>query len=272
MEKINILLADQQTDFQSAISSYFRPQYEINCLTPPAFDDLFKKPYLNFSIAIIDSGFSGSRGLEAIEVLKTSNPSRPIIFTTSQDTEQLCLCAYKLGTRDCFKKPYLLIDIIRSIELILKSKKERTGYRSNILLGKYANNLASESALQNNHPSIEKAKRYMEENFNKNFSIEHLAKKVCTSKFHFSRIFKKEIGITCTEYLNKVRITKAKNLLKNDQLSISEICFLTGFNDLTYFGKVFKTLEGVSPSTYRKNLTTNQYNFNRRERKDRRGE
>ena len=112
----------------------------------------------------------------------------------------------------------------------------------------------------------------MEENFNKNFSIEHLAKKVCTSKFHFSRIFKKQMGLTCTEYLNKVRVKKAKNLLNNDQLSISEICFLTGYNDLTYFGKVFKTLEGISPSDYRKNLTTNQYNFNRRERKDRRGE
>tara|TARA_Y100000294_G_scaffold129995_1_gene121911 strand:- start:693 stop:1064 length:372 start_codon:yes stop_codon:yes gene_type:complete len=123
-------------------------------------------------------------------------------------------------------------------------------------LSKYANNLASESALQNNHPSIEKAKRYMEENFNKKFSIEHLSKKICTSKFHFSRIFKKQLGITCTEYLNKVRITKAKSLLKNAQLSISEIWFLAGYNDLTYFGKVFKNLEGVSPSAYRKKLSS----------------
>jgi len=254
MEKIYFLLADNDTRIQYVISSYFKEKYNLSFLKPSVFDDLFKEPYLSSSIAIIDAGFSDNRGLEALKSLKTLKPSLPTIFTTSQSTEELCLNAFKCGARDYFKKPYVLIDIIQSIELILKSKKVGTGHRSNVLLDKDNNDLTKRPPLQKNHPNIEQAKKYMEENFSKCFSLDDLAEEACLSKFHFCRAFKKHERMTYSEYLNLVRITKAKNLLKNDLISISEICYLTGYNDLTYFGKVFKTLEGVSPSAYRKNL------------------
>ena len=254
MEKIYFLLADKDTNIQNITFIYFKEKYNLTFLKPSIFDDLFKEPYLSSCIAIIDAGFSAERGLEALKSLKTLKPSLPIIFTASQSTEELCLCAYKLGARDCFKKPYILIEIIQSIELILKSKKEGTGHRSNILLDKDNDNITKSPPFLKNHPNIEQAKKYMEENFSKSFSLDDLAEEACLSKFHFCRAFKRHECMTHSEYLNLVRITKAKNLLKNDLISISEICYLTGYNDLTYFGKVFKTLEGVSPSTYRKKL------------------
>tara|TARA_B100000315_G_scaffold217965_1_gene218927 strand:+ start:3441 stop:4211 length:771 start_codon:yes stop_codon:yes gene_type:complete len=256
MEKINFLLADKDIHLENTILPYFKEKYNLSLLKPSSFDDLFTEPYLNSSIAIVESAFSGDRGLEALKSLKTLNPSLPIIFTTSQDTEELCLCAYKLGARDCFKKPYIFIDIIQSIELILKSKKEGTGYRSNILSGKNANSLTKRPGLQKSHPNIEQAKKYIEENLSKSFSLDDLAAQTCLSKFHFCRVFKRHESMTCSEYLNLLRIRKAKTLLKNDCLSISEIFYLTGYNDLAYFGRVFKTLEGVSPSAYRKKISS----------------
>lgn len=256
MEKINILLAGEATDIQNIISSYFNEKYSLFFLTPPSFDDLIREPYLSSSIAIVDSGFSGNRGLEAIKNLKNLKPSLPIIFTTSQSTEELCLNAFKSGARDYFKKPCILIELIQSIELILKLKKKKRESRTNILLKKDADFLKKRPKSKINHPNIEKAKKLMEENFSKNFSLEDIAKKACLSKFHFCRVFKRHERITYSEYLNLIRITKAKNLLKNDLLSISETCYLTGYNDLTYFDRVFKNLEGVSPSAYRKKFSS----------------
>ncbi len=254
MEERRVLLADKETGIQNIIFSYFKEKYSLFFFTPLSFDDLFKEPYVSPSIAIIDSAFSGSRGLDALKSFKTFNPSLPIIFTTSQGTEELCLSAFKLGARDYFKKPYILIDIIQSIELILKSNKEEKGDRTNILLNQETHSSTKRPKFQKDHPNIEKAKKYIEENFSNNFSLDDLAKEACLSKFHFCRVFKKNERMSFNKYLNIMRISKAKNLLKNHLLSISEICYLSGFNDLTYFGRVFKKLEYASPSAYRKKL------------------
>lgn len=226
VEKTNILLAGRDSEFQDLIFSYFKVEYNLLLLLPPSFDDLFKNPFSNPSLAIIDSGFSGNRGLEALKDLKDSKSSLPVIFTSYQT--ELCFNAFKLGARDCFIKPFFVADIIDSIELILRGKKEKIEDRTDILISKYANSLVAETPIQNNHPSIEKAKRFIEENFRKTLSLDLLAETASKSKYHFCRLFKKQTGMTCTEYINVIRVREAKGLLKNNLMSISEICFLVG--------------------------------------------
>jgi len=254
MERLHILVAGGEAEIQDEIFSYFKDKYNLLMLMPPSIDCLFQKPFINSSLAIIDFGFSNYKGLQAIKRLKASKQSLPIIFSASHGAEELGFRAFKLGARDSFIKPFITTDLIHSIELILSSSREEKGNRSNVLLNKYAEIFVAETTLQNNNPAIEKTKKYIEENFTKTFSLDLLAGIAYKSKFHLCRKFKEQEGMTCSEYLNTVRIKEAKTLLKNYQLSISEICYLTGYNDLTYFGRVFKNLEGVSPSAYRKKL------------------
>jgi len=67
-------------------------------------------------------------------------------------------------------------------------------------------------------------------------------------------MFKKITGINFTDYLSRVRIEKAKNLLLNRNLRISEIAYEVGFQSLTHFNRVFKKITGQSPTEYRGQL------------------
>ena len=103
-------------------------------------------------------------------------------------------------------------------------------------------------------PLIAKAKEYIRENQAEDLSLGQVAKAVNTSTFYFCKMFKKVTGINFTDYLSRVRIEKAKNLLLNPNLRVSEIAFEVGFQSLTHFNRVFKRIVGHSPTEYRGQL------------------
>ena len=104
---------------------------------------------------------------------------------------------------------------------------------------------------QNIHPNIARVQKFMDANYDAPLSICRLADIACMSPYHFCRTFKKQSGDTCIEYLNKVRIKEAKQLLKSEWHPITEICYMVGFNDLTQFERIFKKLVSCCPTTYR---------------------
>ena len=99
---------------------------------------------------------------------------------------------------------------------------------------------------------IEKALRFIEKNMEKSLTLTEIAKESGMSKYYFSRTFKVSIGRSFKQYLTEKRIDRAKSLLANKDLNITEVCFLVGFNDLAYFDRVFRQKEGVTPSAFRK--------------------
>jgi AraC-like DNA-binding protein len=103
-------------------------------------------------------------------------------------------------------------------------------------------------------PVITKAKKYIEEHQTEDISLGEVAKAVNTSSFYFCKMFKKVIGINFTDFLTRLRLERAKNLLLNPNLRISEIAFEVGFQSLTHFNRVFKRILGQSPTNYRLQL------------------
>lgn len=71
------------------------------------------------------------------------------------------------------------------------------------------------------------------------------------SREHLSRSFKKYYGLTVTEYVNGLRINYASNLLLNTNISIIDICFDCGFQSLSYFYRIFRQKNGITPSDFR---------------------
>lgn len=103
-------------------------------------------------------------------------------------------------------------------------------------------------------PLIMKAKQFIEERKAENISMRDVAKVVNVSTFYFCKLFKKATGLTFTEYLSQVRISKAKNLLLNPNLRISEIAYEIGYQSLTHFNCTFHRIVGQSPTAYRKTI------------------
>ncbi|WP_152396569.1 helix-turn-helix domain-containing protein [Paenibacillus guangzhouensis] len=94
--------------------------------------------------------------------------------------------------------------------------------------------------------------QYIELHYMENLYLDHIAEIVETSPKYFSSYFKKTFGINYVEYLNKVRLSHAKELLKDSSLSISEIGEKTGYLNSSTFTTTFKKYYGISPSEYRK--------------------
>ncbi|MBI3849964.1 MAG: PocR ligand-binding domain-containing protein [Verrucomicrobia bacterium] len=103
-------------------------------------------------------------------------------------------------------------------------------------------------------PVITKAKQYIQEHFIEELSLDRLAAAVHTSTFYFCKLFKKATGINFTQYVARTRAEKAKNLLLNPNLRVSEIAYEVGFQSLTHFNRMFKRIVGQSPTQYRAQL------------------
>ena len=100
---------------------------------------------------------------------------------------------------------------------------------------------------------FDKIVSYINNNYQRHIALEDLAALVHTNPSYISQIFKKELGITFSEYLRNIRIKKAKELLLNDKINISEIASAVGFPDQNYFCKIFRQVVGSSPRTFRQN-------------------
>lgn len=94
------------------------------------------------------------------------------------------------------------------------------------------------------------AKKYIDENYNKEIGLTEVSEAVSISPQYFSKIFKEELGLNFIEYLTTVRMDHAKRMLKEKKLSIKEICYEIGYNDPNYFSRLFKKNEGISPTEY----------------------
>ncbi|QUH31339.1 response regulator transcription factor [Vallitalea guaymasensis] len=101
---------------------------------------------------------------------------------------------------------------------------------------------------------IQQAKEYINNNYNLDISLEQVADKVFLSSAYFSRLFKKIEGESFTDYLIKIRIEKAMELIKNPHFKTYEICEKVGYKNSRYFSKLFKRNTGLTPSEYRKKL------------------
>jgi AraC-like DNA-binding protein len=103
-------------------------------------------------------------------------------------------------------------------------------------------------------PMITKAKEFIRQHYMEELSLGQVAKAVHASMFHFCKQFRKSAGVTFTEFVSRTRTEKAKDLLLNPNLRISEIAYEVGFQSLTHFNRVFKKIVGESPTTYRDRL------------------
>jgi AraC-like DNA-binding protein/ligand-binding sensor protein len=114
--------------------------------------------------------------------------------------------------------------------------------------------LANQLAIRASHSepeSVIKARQFMREHQDEDLALGDVARAVNMSSFYFCKTFKKATGLTFTDYLSRSRIEKARELLVNPHLRISEVAFESGFQSLTHFNRTFHRVFGESPTEFR---------------------
>ena len=92
--------------------------------------------------------------------------------------------------------------------------------------------------------------QFIRQHLTEKIGIELLCEKACMSKSVFFRLFKNTFGLSPLEYIIRERINLAKSLLKSPEVSVTAACYQSGFNNLNYFARLFKRIEGVTPSEF----------------------
>lgn len=95
---------------------------------------------------------------------------------------------------------------------------------------------------------------FVKKEFTRSISLDEISQKVSMTNPAFCRYFKKITGKTFTRFVNEYRLAHAAKLLHEKQISITDVCFESGFNNFSHFNKQFKAFTGKSPSVYRNEL------------------
>ena len=112
-------------------------------------------------------------------------------------------------------------------------------------------------ALQRSAPddsAVSRARQIIDEGFREELSLGEIAQRVNVSAGYFSMLFKKATGLNFVDYVARLRVEKAKNLLQNPKFRISEVAYDVGFQSLSQFNRTFRRIVGVAPRAWRATL------------------
>jgi AraC-like DNA-binding protein/ligand-binding sensor protein len=140
---------------------------------------------------------------------------------------------------------------------VLAPKQYESVLRLLAIFGQHLSSISNQLVIRQRNaepPAVSRAKLFIDEHQADDLSLSEVANAVNTSTFYFCKLFKKATGLHFTDYLSRVRIEKAKNLLLNPNARVSEVAYDVGFQSLTHFNRVFKRIAGESPSDYRRNF------------------
>lgn len=129
---------------------------------------------------------------------------------------------------------------------------ETTGIIYQLFSRFFNTDLAGDNKPIDTHSRFRHILAFIQQNIDKEIVISELACKACLSSDHFTRVFKKIIGLTPLDYINLKRVEKAQLLLVTTDLPLKEILVKTGFNSASYFTRIFKNVTGLTPLAYRK--------------------
>jgi len=99
--------------------------------------------------------------------------------------------------------------------------------------------------------SVSEVKEYLDQHYADRLTLDDLSSTFYIDKYYLSKTFKSQFGLSITTYLQNIRITKAKQLLRFSAKTVEEIGYEVGLGNPAYFSRVFKNIEGVSPQKYR---------------------
>lgn len=178
------------------------------------------------------------------------------------DQREQILCQIKKACKITGIQPDVLIKAMDTVEPVniqaLEKYKELANmlarYISLMLLDNISNkgkSVGKPEVPVSRHWIIQSVENHILAYYNRDLKLSHLAKLYSIHPHYLCKLFKKEMGTGFSDYVNRIRIKNAKKLLSSNEQSIINISLEVGFNNVTYFNKIFKKHTGMTPGNYR---------------------
>jgi AraC-like DNA-binding protein len=246
-----LVIADHHThEFYRALAI---SEERIEVVQPKESSHFIKKN--GADVVLIDCGSNATKGFALVKEIKSLRRDVPVIFLTDITTSDITVKAHRTGARVCFEKPVNFFELRSTVENMLKTKRTSREERTAFITYENTETDGPVCLIDSDVPvHIIKSVSYIEDNVSRLISLDDLAKKAHLSKYHFCRLFKKCTGLSPLEFVKIIRISKAKELLRKKNYTVSEVAEEVGFNDLSNFERQFRQITGITPSSYRKKL------------------
>ena len=233
---MNLLIADDENlelkVLEKTVKKYFVDELEIfassNGRKASQICDEVKP-----DIALLDIEMPGMNGIELAKYIKEKYADCIIIFITAYDRFEYAIEAIHIKAFDYLLKPW---------------KEERLCELISTAIENVRSMQKTDSIV---HSQKDVIKDYIDRNYKKDISAKDVAGILGYSDVYFSKVFKQLFDDNFINYLTKIRIDRAKLLLKDVSFNIKEVGKSVGYADSNYFTKVFKRSIGMSPSEYR---------------------
>lgn len=205
-------------------------------------------------IILVDMKMPNLDGTKFLEIASREFPSAKYIVISGYDDFEYTKRAIQAKVLDYLLKPVIeseLNDALAKAVIELDSARNRIGEQGtresldNSLLP-----LAGEEMMRN----LNEIKDYIDRNFCREIKLSLFAERYFLSKEYLSKLFKEQFGFNIYEYVLKVRMEKARELLANPGIKVLAIAKYLGYKDNNYFSRAFKTYYGIAPTEYRDNL------------------
>lgn len=191
-------------------------------------------------IVFADIRMPGMSGLDLLAEIHEVSPGTKVVIISGYAEFSYALEAVQKHAFDYLLKPIKVEDLERVLANYLKESE------------------AEAAETQEDAPSpdrmIDNVIQEIRAHYMEDIQLTYLAAKYNISTGRLSTMIKEELAMNFSEYISQLRIQRAKELLADESLSIQEIAEIVGYNDYFYFTKVFKKIQGISPSKYRKSL------------------
>jgi signal transduction histidine kinase/ligand-binding sensor domain-containing protein/DNA-binding response OmpR family regulator len=248
VDKSTILIVEDNSEMRYFLSNILQPNY--NCILASDGAEGWRKVQKNKPVLVVsDIIMPKMTGMQLCEkIKKTDNTCHiPVILLTAKNAAEYKIEGYKTGADAYVSKPFDIDILFSQIERLIKNRllieeKYRT---QNFMVEIESTNTKDEEFIQN-------VKAILDENIaNTDFNVSMLSKEINISPAQLYRRLKALSGYSPVEFIRLVRLQKAYSLLNSHNKTVKEICYLTGFNNLSYFIKCFKEQFGETPAHFR---------------------
>lgn len=251
VEKFTLLIIEDNFDLVFFLQNKLSAEYDI--YSSDGSDAIEKAFAVIPDVIICDINLASTNGFDISVVLKKDLRTShiPIIMLTALANKESVIKGLQSGVDQYLTKPFSLAVLKNSITNLLFNREKLRYY--------YTNNIYRVEADSNfgfpEQTFLHKMNAIVSANLdNSNFSVEDLAEKLHVSRIQLYRKVKAILGISISDHINNVRLEKAAELLKRNDMNISEIAYAIGFSTPNYFSTAFKNKFGISPKEYKQKV------------------
>ena len=257
---MNLLIVDDEIlAIQGILDSVNWSELEFeNVFTANSYSqalNLFVKERIDVMLCDIEMPYGS--GLDLVEWVKKEHEDTECIFLTCHDEFDFARQAISLKCLDYILKPVppeKLVEVLCKAAEAIKARKKDETYKK---YGKIYVDELSRNHQEEERPdqdAVERVEKYIRLHIADNLTVEDLAKTVYLSADYLTRLFKRKKNMTIIDYITEQRMFLAKELLEKREMSISMISAKVGYNNYSYFTRIFKKCCGVTPSEYQRKI------------------